>query len=102
MSRSLVEGALEKALGRPVKLVEDSDPQAFQAAPRSIAEVEASDRATRERLVEQKVREHPATRAILRHLGGAIEHIQVLEPLEERLAGASGAPIEELAEPTEE
>lgn len=102
MSRSLVEGALEKALGRPIKLVEDSDPHAFQAAPRSIAEVEASDRATRERLVEQKVREHPATRAILRHLGGAIEHIQVLEPLEEPLAGASGAPIEEVAEPTEE
>lgn len=82
MSRSLVEEALGKALGAPTKLIEETDPKAFAEAPRSIAEVEASDRATRERLIEQKVREHPATRAILRHLGGTIEHVLVLEPSE--------------------
>ena len=91
MSRALVEGELTKALGRPIKLVEDNDPKAFDGAPRSIAEVEASDRTTRERLIEAKVREHPATQAVLRHLGGAIEHVQVLEPAIERpLAPSAG------------
>lgn len=84
MSRSLVESELGKALGRPMKLVEDTSPQAFQSAPRSIAEVEAADRATRERIIEEKVREHPATRAVLRHLGGGIEHIQVLDAAADR------------------
>ena len=97
MSRSLVEGELSKALGRPLKLIEDSNPQAFQSAPRSIAEVEAADRATRERIIEAKVREHPGTRAVLRHLGGSIEHIQVLESAPEPPAGPPPAD-----EPSEE
>lgn len=81
MSRSVVEAELAKALGRPGKLLEEADAQAFQAAPKSIAEVEATDRATREKQIEARVRAHPAVRSVLRHLGGGIEHIQYLEPV---------------------
>lgn len=90
MSRTLVEHELTKALGRPIKLIEDASPEAFAQAQRSIAEVEATDRASRERAIEQKVREHPGVRAVLKHLGGSIEHIAVLEPVDKpRLTGPS-------------
>jgi hypothetical protein len=79
MSRSGIEAELAKALGRPGKLLEEADAQAFAAAPSSIAEVEATDRAAREKQIEARVRSHPAVRAVLRHLGGGIEHIQYLE-----------------------
>lgn len=79
MSRPLVEAKLAEALGRPVKLLEEQDADAFAQAPRSIAEVEAADRASREKRIVQKVKEHPAVRAVLTHLGGSIEHVQVLE-----------------------
>lgn len=81
MSRSGVEAELTKALGRAGKLLEEADAQAFHAAPKSIAEVEANDRATREKQIEARVRSHPAVRSVLRHLGGGIEHIQYLEPI---------------------
>lgn len=82
MSRPLLEAELTKSLGRPGKLVEEAfDAQAFAAAPKSIAEVEANDRATREKQIEAHVRAHPAVRGVLRHLGGGIEHIQYLEPV---------------------
>jgi hypothetical protein len=81
MSRNVVEEALSKALGRPIKLIEDTNPQAFEQAQKSIAEVEANDRQTRERAIDRKVREHPAVRAVMRHLGGGIEHISILEPV---------------------
>ncbi|MEW5742237.1 MAG: hypothetical protein AB1938_25195 [Myxococcota bacterium] len=82
MSRPLVEAELTKSLGRPGKLVEEAfDAQAFAAAPKSIAEVEANDRATREKQIEARVRAHPAVRSVLKHLGGSIEHIQYLEPV---------------------
>jgi len=80
MSRAIVETELARALGRPIKLVEDTDAATVQAAPKSIAEIEASDRNTRERSIEEKVRSHPALRSVLRHLGGALEHIAYLEP----------------------
>ena len=86
MSRPLVEAELTRALGRPVRLLEQLDAEAFAQAPRSIAEVEAADRATREKRIEQKVREHPAIRAVLQHLQGTIEHVQVLEAPPERPA----------------
>jgi hypothetical protein len=79
MSRQLVESELSRSLGRPARLLEQNDAEAFDRAPRSIAEVEATDRASRERRIAQKVREHPAIRAVLAHLGGAIEHVQVLD-----------------------
>lgn len=91
MSRSIVEAELARALGRPTKLVEESGPQAFAQAPKSIAEVEASDRASRERGIEQKVREHPAVRNVLLHLGGAIEHISYLEPASKPAAPPASA-----------
>lgn len=80
MSRSVVEAELSRALKRPIKLVEDTTPQAFAQAQKSIAEVEATDRASRERAIDTKVKEHPAIRTVLKYLGGNIEHVQYLEP----------------------
>lgn len=81
MSRALVEGELAKSLGRPIKLTEETDAKVFEAAPKSIAEVEQNDRSTRERGIAEKVKAHPALRNVLRHLGGALEHIAYLEPV---------------------
>ncbi|MFZ5440539.1 MAG: DNA polymerase III subunit gamma/tau [Myxococcota bacterium] len=81
MSRTMIEGELSKSLGRPVKLIEDTSPQALQSAPKSIAELEANDRSTRERNIADKVKMHPALRNVLKHLGGALEHITYLEPV---------------------
>ncbi len=80
MSRAIVEAELTRALGRAMKLLDESNTTAYQAAPKSIAEVEASDRQMRETGIDRKVREHPAIRSILKHLGGAVEHISYLEP----------------------
>jgi hypothetical protein len=97
MNRAMVEAELGKSLGRTIKLVEDASPEAFKAAQRSIAEVEATDRATRERLIDARVRQHPAVRAVLQHLGGAIEHVAILEPAVRERVSAPGddAPPEE-------
>ena len=81
MSRNIVESELARSLGRPIKLVEDASAQAFEGASKSIAEVEATDRSTRERGIESKVKSHPALRSVLKHLGGALEHIAYLEPV---------------------
>lgn len=91
MSRAMVEGELSKALGRPIKLVEDTNPQALQAAPRSIAELEANDRSTRERNITDKVKMHPALRNVLKHLGGSLEHISYLEPVARQPAANAAA-----------
>ncbi|MFT3710094.1 MAG: DNA polymerase III subunit gamma/tau [Archangium sp.] len=88
MSRAMIEGELTKSLGRPIKLLEDTSAAALQSAPKSIAEVEASDRSSREKTIEQKVRAHPALKNVIRHLGGALEHIAYLEPV----SRPSGAP----------
>lgn len=95
MSRAMVETELSKSLGRPVKLIEDTTSQALVGAPKSIAEVEASDRFSRERGIEDKVRSHPAVRSILRHLGGSLEHISYLEPvaLEPKAGGADESDV---------
>lgn len=89
MSRAMVEGELARSLGRPIKLIEDTSVQALQGAPKSIAEVEATDRSTRERGIEDKVRSHPALRSVLRHLGGSLEHIAYLEPVARQPAAAA-------------
>ncbi len=81
MSRPMVEGELTRSLGRTIKLVEDTSVQAFASAAKSIAEVEATDRSTRERGIEDKVKAHPALRNVLKHLGGSLEHIAYLEPV---------------------
>ena len=79
MSRAIVEASLSKYFGRPTKILEETGTTALQSAPKSIAEVEASDRQVRESSIDGKVREHPAVRNVLRLLGGSIEHVQYLE-----------------------
>lgn len=79
LSRALVEGELSRSLGRPIKLTEDQS-AAFETAPRSIAEVEAGERNTREAQIKAKVEAHPALRALHKHLGGKLEHVSFLEP----------------------
>ncbi len=80
MSRSTIEAELTRLAGRPLKLAEETNAQVFEHAPKSIAEVEAGEKATRDNDIEVKVRSHPSVKAILKHLGGNIEHIQILEP----------------------
>jgi len=77
--RALVEKALSEHFGRPTKLVlEEATGEA--ASSLSIAEQEAQARTAHQQSTEGKVRSHPAIRAVLKMLGGEIEHIQVLEP----------------------
>jgi hypothetical protein len=95
MSRALVETELAKALGRPIKLVEDTNAAAVAAAPKSIAEVEASDRSSREKTIDEKVRSHPALRNVLRHLGGSVEHIAYLEPVTRQPVALAPSPVDE-------
>jgi hypothetical protein len=79
--RTLVEKALAEHFGRPMKLVtQEATAEAAAATPLSIAEQDAQARAAHTQSTEGKVRTHPAVRAVLKILGGEIEHIQVLEP----------------------
>jgi hypothetical protein len=79
--RALVEKALSEHFGRPTKLVaQEATAEAAAATPLSIAEQDAQARAAYTQSTEGKVRSHPAVRAVLKILGGEIEHIQVLEP----------------------
>jgi hypothetical protein len=79
-SRAELESVLTQHFGEKIRLVEEKSDAAFQAAPKSVAEQEASAKATRERDIEQRVRENPAVLSVLRVLGGTLEHVQVLEP----------------------
>lgn len=76
--RALVDKALAEHFGRPMKLVLEET--TGDAAPRSIAEEEASSRAAYEKSTDGKMRSHPAIRSVLKILGGEVEHIQVYEP----------------------
>lgn len=77
--RALVEKALSEHFGRPTKLVlEEATGEAVSSL--SIAEQEAQARTAHQHSTEGKVRSHPAIRAVLKVLGGEIEHIQVHEP----------------------
>jgi len=77
--RGLVEKALSEHFGRPTRLVlEEATGEA--ASSLSIAEQESQARTAHQQSTEGKVRSHPAIRAVLKLLGGEIEHIQVLEP----------------------
>jgi hypothetical protein len=79
--RALIEKALSEHFGRPTRLVvEDATGEAAAATGPSIAEQEAQARTAHQQSTEGKVRSHPAIRAVLKVLGGEIEHIQVLEP----------------------
>jgi hypothetical protein len=75
-----IEKLLSEALAAPHQLVEETSQKLWQDAPRSIAELEADDRATREKDIDGKARDSAAVRSIIKYLGGTIEHIQVLDP----------------------
>jgi hypothetical protein len=93
-ARAELESVLTQHFGEKIRLVEEKSEAAFQAAPKSVAEMEASAKATRERDIEQKVRENPAVLSVLRVLGGTLEHVQVLEPAP-RDEPAGGSPDDE-------
>jgi len=77
IGKQIIDEAVTSQLGSGTRLVVDQN-AAAEAAP-SIAEQEAKERAAHERGVESRVRNHPATQAAMRILGGELEHIQVLE-----------------------
>ncbi len=76
--RTLVEKALSEHFGRPMKLLLE-EATAEAASGLSLAEQDAQARTAHQQNTEGRVRSHPAIRAVLKHLGGEIEHIQVLE-----------------------
>lgn len=80
-SRGDLEKQISSAIGQAIRLQEDSSAAALAAAPKSIAEQELSDRAARERSIDARVRIHPAVQAVLKHFGGQIEHVQILDPV---------------------
>lgn len=90
----MAEKALSEHFGQPTKITIDASADAANAAPRSLAEEDATVRQERERGADRQVRSHPAVLAALRLLGGEIEHIQVIEP--ERPSAAPAADSGEL------
>jgi DNA polymerase-3 subunit gamma/tau len=86
--RQVVERLLSLHFGRPTRLVVDD--RAAPGGEKSLAELDAEERAEHERATGQSVRSHPAIVATLRILGGELEHIQVLE--RERV-GAPGSDV---------
>lgn len=78
--KALVEKALSEHFGRAMKLLVEEASAEVAASTLSLAEQDAQARTAHTQSTEGKVRSHPAIRAVLKHLGGEIEHIQVLEP----------------------
>ncbi|MBN1204976.1 MAG: DNA polymerase III subunit gamma/tau [Myxococcaceae bacterium] len=78
--RPQVEKMLAEHFGRPMKLAVEEATGEGASSTLSIAEQESQARAAHAQNTEGKVRTHPAIRAVLKFLGGEIEHIQVLEP----------------------
>jgi len=77
---SSVDKALAEHFGRAVKLTIQDVSADDTRMGLSIAEQDAQSRAAHEKSTEGKVRNHPSVRAVLKLLGGEIEHIQVYEP----------------------
>ncbi|WP_205525370.1 DNA polymerase III subunit gamma/tau [Pyxidicoccus trucidator] len=78
--KAVIDKALAEHFGRPVKLSFQDITADDTRATLSIAEQDAQSRSNHEKSTEGKVRGHPAVRAVLKFLGGEIEHIQVYEP----------------------
>ncbi|WP_255441917.1 DNA polymerase III subunit gamma/tau [Corallococcus sp. Z5C101001] len=83
--KAIVDAALATHFGRAVKLTIQDVAQTQDAAlpggmGQSLSEQDSHSRATHEKTTEGKVRAHASVRAILKMLGGEIEHIQVYEP----------------------
>jgi hypothetical protein len=92
--RPQVEKLLAEHFGRAMKLVVEEATGEAATATLSIAEQEARARAAHTQNTEGKVRSHPAIRAVLKFLGGEIEHIQVLEPERPPASPANETPEE--------
>ena len=78
--KATVDKALAEHFGRAVKLTIQEVSAEDTRMGLSIAEQDAQSRAAHEKSTEGKVRNHPSVRAVLKLLGGEIEHIQVYEP----------------------
>ncbi|WP_216673724.1 DNA polymerase III subunit gamma/tau [Pyxidicoccus fallax] len=92
--KATVDKALAEHFGRAVKLtVQEMSPE-DTAMGLSIAEQDAQSRAAHEKSTEGKVRNHPSVRAVLKFLGGEIEHIQVYEPERPSAVPAADTPDE--------
>ncbi|MFP2912526.1 DNA polymerase III subunit gamma/tau [Pyxidicoccus sp. 3LFB2] len=78
--KATIDKLLAEHFGRPVKLSFQDITADDTRATLSIAEQDAQSRANHEKSTEGKVRSHPGVRAVLKFLGGEIEHIQVYEP----------------------
>ncbi|MBU8899539.1 DNA polymerase III subunit gamma/tau [Corallococcus sp. M34] len=92
--KSTVDAALADHFGRPVKLTIQDIAAEPNGGSLSIAEQDAQSRAAHEKSTEGKVRNHPSVRAVLRMLGGEIEHIQVLEAARPAATPLSDTPEE--------
>ncbi|MCA2978882.1 MAG: hypothetical protein INH41_27845 [Myxococcaceae bacterium] len=97
MSRQLIEAALSRHFGRPMRVAEETGAQALTGTAPSIAEEEARETAARHSAIDARVAQHPAIRNVLRILGGTVEHVQYLEPVREAptLVPASTGPDED-------
>jgi hypothetical protein len=78
--KTTIDKALAEHFGRAVKLTVQEVSADDTRTGLSLAEQDAQSRAAHEKSTEGKVRSHPAVRAVLKLLGGEIEHIQVYEP----------------------
>lgn len=76
--KATIEKLLAAALLRPTRLLSTEVPPAGTEAA-SIGETEARQRVQREKDADEGIRGHPSVRAVLRVLGGEIEHVQVLD-----------------------
>lgn len=96
--RQVIETELQKRFGRHLRLEEETNAQVHAQAPRSLAEAETNAREARESAIDHKVRTHPAVASVLKHLGGRLEHVQVLEaPAPAATDDAPPAPVEDEA-----
>lgn len=76
--KALVEKLLAEVFQQPTRvLLTETAPAGTEVS--SIGETEVRERVQREKAVDAGIRSHPSVRAVLRMLGGEIEHVQVLE-----------------------
>ena len=83
--RATIEKALSEHFGSPMRLkLEEAD----ATVGFCLADEEARAKTARTQGVEQRVREHPAVRSVLLHLGGQVEHIQLTDEVSDRPSDA--------------
>jgi hypothetical protein len=82
------EAAIAHVLGAPAGLVLETVTAAEAPAP-SLAEEETERTRVREEKAVRESREHPAVLAAMKLLGGVVEHIRVLEQVEDEQFAAA-------------